>query len=412
MHNVLQVNHEEQAHRLMSSIKSLESLVQREAAQQALLTSAIEQHDGVLAAIDALSAAHTSANRQQVDMSAAIDALSTAQSLSSSSIAAKLETLASSKATADLAAQAAGIAAKLETLKATAKTAATPATLSPVAARVPTPSSARAQLLPPPPPAPRRPVQLVFRFDGGNLSPSAKTASLYWLSQNSSEHLYSEIPRGMQVVETTQPGHCWRVRDSHSGNHLVTRYCASSAPRQDVVIKGQRDVVVEFSFPKLAATSQLTASSIAILEVHERDQVAQASTGSHVGVLPRGGHLMTEAVAGAAFIAVESGTGRVVGRTTLTFEAKQYVTFGSQDLTANVEFVAPRTASHAFSVYHKEADGEEHLRASLKPGEAVRVHSTVGSEWVVREKESDRHVMELTTATAATQQVHIRPDSH
>ena len=46
-------------------------------------------------------------------------------------------------------------------------------------------------------------VRVTFTFKGTNLGP---LASLYWLAGNSTEHFYSEIPRGMRVTESTRAG--------------------------------------------------------------------------------------------------------------------------------------------------------------------------------------------------------------
>lgn len=111
---------------------------------------------------------------------------------------------------------------------------------------------------------------------------------LYWLSGNSTEHWYSRIPAGKQaphtphtsitprlaslptaslvcpadlhrtiglptpilspppsrlaqVDETTNPGQCWRARDSISHNH-VAQYCATAEPVQYVRITPRDEV--------------------------------------------------------------------------------------------------------------------------------------------------------------------------
>ena len=74
-------------------------------------------------------------------------------------------------------------------------------------------------------------VKVTFRFVG-----KASAAALYWIDNRAREVKYSEIPHGMQVVETTMPGQCWRARDVRSKRPLLERYCATIEPMQEVLI--------------------------------------------------------------------------------------------------------------------------------------------------------------------------------
>mmetsp|Transcript_36657 Transcript_36657/g.85621 ORF Transcript_36657/g.85621 Transcript_36657/m.85621 type:complete len:425 (-) Transcript_36657:61-1335(-) len=125
------------------------------------------------------------------------------------------------------------------------------------------PRSQRAPPPPPPPPPPPRLVKVVFAFEPDDTL--GELVSLYWLCANHTERLYSEIPQGMQVVEMTQPGQCWRVRDSRTGHHLVDRYCASGSPQQRVSIRSTPHVELQFHFPR--ADSRLAAKTATIWQV-------------------------------------------------------------------------------------------------------------------------------------------------
>ena len=74
-------------------------------------------------------------------------------------------------------------------------------------------------------------VKVTFRFVG-----KEGGAALYWIDSRAREIKYSEIPHGMQVVETTQPGQCWRARDARSKRPLLEHYCATIEPAQEVLI--------------------------------------------------------------------------------------------------------------------------------------------------------------------------------
>jgi len=72
-------------------------------------------------------------------------------------------------------------------------------------------------------------VQVTFRLEG-------PAATLFWVDRNI-EKKYASIPAGMEVVETTRPGDCWRVRDADTGLKRLD-YCATLLPSQLVVIPG------------------------------------------------------------------------------------------------------------------------------------------------------------------------------
>jgi len=72
--------------------------------------------------------------------------------------------------------------------------------------------------------------------------PSVGGAVLYWLGEiqldgTQEEKRYTEIPRGMRVVETTRPGECWRARHAKSAQILLDKHCATAQPQQEVVIR-------------------------------------------------------------------------------------------------------------------------------------------------------------------------------
>ena len=53
------------------------------------------------------------------------------------------------------------------------------------------------------------------------------------------ETKYTEIPHGMQVIETTRPGECWRARDARSGAPILETYCATIEQAQEVEFGGE-----------------------------------------------------------------------------------------------------------------------------------------------------------------------------
>jgi len=80
-------------------------------------------------------------------------------------------------------------------------------------------------------------VRVTFKFE----APSG-AAAIVWLGRERADHKYdrevkyTELPHGMQVVETTRPGECWRARDARSGALLLDRFCATIAPAQHVLV--------------------------------------------------------------------------------------------------------------------------------------------------------------------------------
>lgn len=82
-------------------------------------------------------------------------------------------------------------------------------------------------------------VRVTFRFSGS----AGTAAALFWVGRQRAdgkytEIKYSEIPHGMQVVETTRPGECWRAREAKSGTSFLELYCATIEPTQEAFIHG------------------------------------------------------------------------------------------------------------------------------------------------------------------------------
>jgi len=253
-------------------------------------------------------------------------------------------------------------------------------------------------------------VKVIFRFPKG----LGARASVYWLARNSTEHLYSEVPAGKQVVETTRPGECWRVRDADNGNHLVSRYCATHETMQEVTIEGHAEVLLEFRYPAADhpnPTPPLMASPTSAVELWELPSAVHGTVTTRplrVGTLPRGAHMSVRASAGSQFQVIESGTRRTLSTVRATAEAgPQFVTVG-ETRVVDLEFVSPRTARESFSVFSRKLGDEEHLvRSRLQPGQAFRVASAVGEEWVVRESKTDAHVLTWTASVERTQRIHV-----
>lgn len=263
-----------------------------------------------------------------------------------------------------------------------------------------------------PPPSP---VHVSFGFEGG--TGLGHFASLYWLSHNSdtnaTEHLYAEIPAGKAVLEQTYAGECWRVRDSVTGNHLISKYCTSAAQRQTVHIRGAALATLEWHYHP--AATQLSAPSIDLYELPGPAPGGYPSTAKHpralVGRIVSGGHLSTRAKPGTRYLALESGTGRELGLHTVRAEAKQFVTLGAG--AVSLEFVNGGRSSggstRRLAIFEVKTGDEERLRhASLQPGQAVRLTGMAGERWVVRESDSDRVVLEFAASAEPSQRVHIK----
>jgi hypothetical protein len=82
-------------------------------------------------------------------------------------------------------------------------------------------------------------VEVTFSFEPRD--GSARAATLLWLGKRGAdgahaEVKYTDIPRGMRVVETTRPGECWRARDASSHAVLLEKHCATIEPQQQVLI--------------------------------------------------------------------------------------------------------------------------------------------------------------------------------
>jgi len=241
---------------------------------------------------------------------------------------------------------------------------------------------------PPPPPSPPRVpppmVRVLFAFpDDDELG---TLADVYWLSANQTEHLYSSIAAGSQAEELTLPGECWIVRDHHTANTL-RRYCTTDAPRQRVDISPQREAVIDFYYPPNQRLSSPFADIFALLPDGEQ---------LRVGIVAQGSHLSVQAAPGARFTALESGTSRELhGAYTATAEMEQTIALGSH---VSIEFISPRATAGSewpgLALFR--AWGGEHLHAKLAPGEAMRVESIAGEQWVVRETTSRRDRVVLT----------------
>lgn len=288
-----------------------------------------------------------------------------------------------------------------------------------------------------PPSSPPTKVRVTFRFPPDERLGSA--AHLYWLSHaNSTEHLYSELRAGMQVDETTFVGECWRVRDASSGNHLLTRYCATNELKQVVDIAPADDVIVEFHLPKAATDAsslQVAPSAEAVFVFGEIDEAAPPTDPRPDGALPRllrppslssapsrnlprrvrygvlggGGHLSVRAKPGSRFVFVESRSGRELGAITASGEARQFVTVGGEALgRVSLEFISPREAAGALSIFRRVKGDEEHLvHARLAPSHTVRLTGITGDEWIVRTRDSDRAILSLVATSAPLQRVFV-----
>lgn len=270
--------------------------------------------------------------------------------------------------------------------------------------RLQSPPAAPVNPVPPPPPAPTKVVEVQFLFDAAGLT--SASASLYWLRRNQSEHHYAEIAAGGRAWERTHAGECWRVRDSSTGNMLLSRWCATSEPRQLCRITAQEAVVLEFSFPKQPL---LSSESITIVETTPVGGPALGRLASarelKVGTLSRGGFLTAPTRAGATFHVVDGRTNRLLQSVTATSEQLQYVTVGAGSVS--LEFVAERNASKALSIFRVRADGDEHWVRSLAAGEAARVSALAGEAWVVREQLRDALVARVTATAEKSQRIYV-----
>lgn len=274
-----------------------------------------------------------------------------------------------------------------------------------IAASPAAPASAPLPPAAPPPPPPRpRSVQVVFSFDE---SPRlGKTADLYWLSANATEHLYTSIPAGMQAQETTLPGECWRARDHDTAN-VIGRYCATDEPMQHVDIAPHDYVVVDFFFPP----RQRLAGPIA--NVYE---LRPDGRRKYVGMVAQGTHFSVSATAGDRFAALERGTHRPLlnaAEYTVTAELEQLVNLGTTHVT--MEFVQPRRSIDSPAAPPSEQRlgvnvfrfGGEHLHATLAAGEALRTDSWAGEQWILRESLTDRHLLTVNATELPLQRVNI-----
>lgn len=279
-----------------------------------------------------------------------------------------------------------------------------------IAAAAPTASAGSAPLQPTipqptspasPPAAPERGrsrfVEVKFELDSNSLT--SHGATLYWLRKNISEHAYAEIQPGGYQFERTYPGECWRVCDSFSGNQLMSQYCATTEPQQHVRITAKQHVLVEFAYPQQGS---LSADSIEIIETHE---ATAGSPSIRLGAIARGHFLTAPATAGTTFDIRETGTGRLLQQFRASGEERQYITVGAT--AVKIEFVADRFASRPLHLLRVRPDGDEHLERTLEPGEGVRVLSSVGEEWVLREKWREAVVMRATATAEASQRILI-----
>lgn len=215
---------------------------------------------------------------------------------------------------------------------------------------------------------------------------------LYWLSGNSSERWYATLPAGKRVEEITTPGQCWRARTpARRGGQHVASYCATSEPRQEVRIKPQERVQLDFHYPAAAAVGKGRAT---VYEVRRPLNGSKTEVESLVGNVPIGGHLAIGAQAGSVYRVRDETTRRpIVERFTAGFEAEQHVDVTSHHVA--LEFVlSPSTpVGTGCAVYWtwggRGAFAREHLHSNLLRaagvGESVlRVQSAPGEQWIVR----------------------------
>ena len=103
-------------------------------------------------------------------------------------------------------------------------------------------------------------VHVTFR------SVHAKSVAVVWLGPERADGLYDEvsyskIPQGMQVVETTHPGECWRARDETSHEALLPIYCATIEPHQLVLIGDRPGGLKSASLPVDSVVGSVPVSS-------------------------------------------------------------------------------------------------------------------------------------------------------
>lgn len=234
-------------------------------------------------------------------------------------------------------------------------------------------------------------VKFIFDVD----SRLGREVQLFWLSGNSTEQLYTTIPAGQQVDETTHPGQCWRARDPTSGNHLAS-YCATSQPLQHVYITPKSNVTLDFHFPP---TSKL-GKRVRILSVGPPQEV--------VGAVEQGGWLSTKAIAGAKFQVVEESSGRPLLETTATHEAEQHVDIGTNvSLYVSLPARAAANAQLYWIWGGDEAFAREHLHGPIVPGQTLHVATLAGEQWVARDEASGKVLRTLTTTDAPLQRIEL-----
>ncbi|KAG8469342.1 hypothetical protein KFE25_007860 [Diacronema lutheri] len=302
-------------------------------------------------------------------------------------------------------------------------------------------------------------VRLSFEFPPTQLL--SEGASVYWVSElDTLELWYADVRQGQPpLVQVTNAGERWRVRDSASGNHLLS--VTASERDETVLIVPASTVSVEFHAPDVRRTRRLLVGAAAAavadgarlpdeaaeaaraLRAQPQDEqpelrlfkagdepIASVGTPSaerHVGINDRAvgrlasdGRLTVRATAGDLFVVADS-SGRVCAEHAATHELHQHVNVycappgqslptGSQDgRHVRVEFVLDSSAAGSASVLRLcDAPRAWHREAELQPREALAVLTEPGEWWRVRDATSGRVLADVVVSAQPFQRIVVR----
>ena len=262
------------------------------------------------------------------------------------------------------------------------------------------------------PPKPKD-VQVTFIFDVSEHL--GKAIDIFWLFSNATERLYSSLPAGQRVVETTLPGMCWRARSQQSslfkghGQHLLT-YCATNEPTQFVNIVPQTNVSVQVHFPR-------SRKLVSKAEVYTVRSVGGVPVEQPAGEVAQGGDLQLATSAGTVLRARDPLTRQLLFEGVVGYEAEQLVDITGSSVSLELSLApssAPGERVDVFWTWGEGGDGSghafarEHFHAQLtSPGQTLRIPSAAGEEWIVRRATDLTERLLAVTLTEAPTQQHV-----
>ncbi|KAJ1639331.1 hypothetical protein T492DRAFT_1117930 [Pavlovales sp. CCMP2436] len=268
--------------------------------------------------------------------------------------------------------------------------------------------------------------KVTLRFEFPYTELLGPLASLYWLSADGDfEIYYCDIANGWPTAleQHTTVGERWRIRDAHSGNHLLSISAENSAT---VTIAPSHEVTLELHWPT-ARSGVVSASDSPEMPLHlyrlpraaaeiadsaALAQLLEQGTAALLGTIAPGGRLaVIESRPGDRFVLLRSDGIYICTEITASHELHQHANIhcGTQApvivrMELSLDPGVIQVGTNATLLRLSDLPAAWHMHSQLGPVSTVITQG--GERWMVRD--SDGHVLADWLATSEPyQEYHI-----